>query len=70
MYDVTYNTGINGYHQMDMWRGSEIPLSHNLLNLAKLADIKTSHAKAIVEQVVITARHLLAIINDYPILRR
>ena len=37
------------------------------MNLATLADIKTSHAKAIVEQVVITAEHLLAIINDYPI---
>ena len=67
VYDVTYNTGINGYHQMDVCGEAQNPTLSNLLNLAKLADIKTSHAKAIVEQVVITAEHLLAIINDYPI---
>ena len=67
VYDVTYNTGINGYHQMDVCGEAQNPTLSNLLNLAKLADIKTSHAKAIVEQVVITAEHLLAIIDDYPI---
>lgn len=67
VYDMTYNTGINGYHQMDVCGEAQNPTLSDLLKLAKLADIKANHAKAIIEQVVDTAEHLLSVIVDYPI---
>ena len=66
-YDMTYNTGINGYHQMDVCGEAQNPTLSDLLKLAKLADIKTNHAKAIIEQVVNTAEFMLSVIADYPI---
>lgn len=67
VYDMTYNTGINGYHQMDVCGEAKNPTLSDLLNLAKLADIKASQAKTMIEQVVATAEHMLSVIDDYPI---
>ena len=67
VYDVTYNTGINGYHQMDVCGEAQSPTLTDLLKLAKLADIKPNNAHTIVEQVVDTAEYLLLVIDDYPI---
>ena len=66
-YDLTYNTGFNGCHQMDISGEAIEPTIDHLLKLAKQADIKAAVAKDIVEQVLIVAKSFLSIVGDYPI---
>lgn len=67
VYDLSYNTGLNGYHQMDVCGEALKPSAADILKLAKLADIKPAKAKDIIEQVVATARQFVGLIHDYPI---
>lgn len=66
-YDLTYNTGFNGCHQMDVSGEAMAPTIDHLLKLAKQADIKAAIAKDIIQQVIIVAKHFLSIIKNYPI---
>lgn len=67
VYDVAYNSGMNGYHQMDVAGEARHPTALHLLKLAKLADIKQNKAQAIIEQVASVAKDFLTMINDYDI---
>ena len=66
-YDLTYNTGFNGCHQMDVSGEAMVPTIDHLLKLAKQADIKAAVAKDIIQQVIIVAKYFLSIIKNYPI---
>ena len=66
-YDLTYNTGFNGCHQMDISGEAEHPTLDHLLKLAKQADIKVATAKDMIEQLVTVAQSFLATIGNYPI---
>lgn len=67
VYDLAYNSGMNGYHQMDVAGEARHPTLSHLLKLAKLADIKQNKAQAIIDQVVSVAEDFLTVINDYNI---
>lgn len=67
VYDIAYNSGMNGYHQMDVAGEARHPTALHLLKLAKLADIKQNKAQAIIEQVTSVAKDFLTMINDYDI---
>ena len=67
VYDLAYNSGMNGYHQMDVAGEAQHPTLSDLLKLAKLADIKQNKAIAIIEEVVPVAESFLTTINDYDI---
>lgn len=66
-YDLSYNTGMNGYHQMDICGEALQPTLAHLLKLAKLADIKANRANQICEQVVSCAQQFLSEVTQYPI---
>ena len=67
VYDIAYNSGMNGYHQMDVAGEARHPTLTHLLKLAKLADIKQNKAQAIIDQVVSVAEGFLTVINGYEI---
>lgn len=67
VYDIAYNSGMNGYHQMDVAGEARYPTLTHLLKLAKLADIKQNKAKSIIDQVVSVAEGFLTVINNYDI---
>ena len=67
VYDLAYNSGMNGYHQMDIAGEAQYPTQSHLLKLAKLADIKQNKAQAIIDQVASVAENFLTVINDYDI---
>lgn len=67
VYDIAYNSGMNGYHQMDVAGEARHPTLSHLLKLAKLADIKQNKAQAIIEQVTSVAKDFLTMINNYDI---
>ncbi len=66
-YDITYNTGINGYHQMDVCGEAKQPTHQQLLQLAKRADIKQNTAQAIIDEVVTVAEKMLKEIKHHAI---
>lgn len=67
VYDLAYNSGTNGYHQMDVAGEAKHPTRSDLLKLAKSADIKQNKAQAIIEQVTSVAEDFLLTINNYDI---
>ncbi|AAZ18988.1 conserved hypothetical protein [Psychrobacter arcticus 273-4] len=67
VYDLAYNSGMNGYHQMDVAGEARYPTLSHLLKLAKLADIKQNKAQAIIDQVASVAEDFLTVINDHDI---
>ncbi len=66
-YDITFNTGLNGYHQMDVCGEAKHPTKSHLLELAKLADIKHTKANDIIDMVVSSAETMLDTLDDYPL---
>ena len=67
VYDLAYNSSMNGYHQMDVTGEAQYPTRPHLLKLAKLADIKQNKAQAIIDQVASVAEDFLTVINSYDI---
>lgn len=67
VYDLAYNSGMNGYHQMDVTGEAQYPTRSHLLKLAKLADIKQNKAQAIIDQVASVAEDFLTVIKDHNI---
>lgn len=67
VYDVAYNSGMSGYHHMDVAGEARHPTRAHLLKLANHADIKNNKAQAIVEQVTSVAEEFLTVINDYDV---
>ncbi|MGN6230699.1 MAG: type II toxin-antitoxin system HipA family toxin [Trinickia sp.] len=68
-YDLTFNEGPGGYHQMDVCgEAMRIERSH-LLDLASKAGIKKEDAAAVIDQVCEAAGHLPASVRNLPIAR-
>lgn len=67
VYDLAYNSGMNGYHQMDVTGEAKHPTRSDLLKLAKAADIKKNKAQAMIDQVASVAETFLTIIDNYDI---
>lgn len=67
VYDLAYNSGMNGYHQMDVTGEAKHPTRSDLLKLAKAADIKKNKAQTMIDQVASVAEAFLTIIKNYDI---
>ena len=66
-YDLSFNTGLNGEHNMDiMGEGKNIRRQH-LLGLAKSSDIKSTVANEIIEQTLAVASALDVQLQSFPI---
>jgi serine/threonine-protein kinase HipA len=66
-YDLTFNEGPGGYHQMDVCgEALRIERSH-LLDLASKAGIKTNDAVAVIDQVCEAAGHFQTAARNMPI---
>ena len=66
-YDLSFNTGLNGEHNMDiMGEGKNIRRQH-LLGLAKSSDIKSTVANEIIEQTLAVASTLDVQLQSFPI---
>ncbi len=66
-YDLSFNTGLNGEHNMDiMGEGKHVQRKH-LLALAKNSDIKPAIARDIIEKTVAVAGTLHSQLKNYPI---
>lgn len=59
-YDITYNTGMNGHHCMDVCGEARQPSKADLLTLAKQGDIKPKKAQTIIDDVIAVAEMLEA----------
>lgn len=57
-YDITYNSGTNGYHQMDICGEAHQPTHSDLMQLAKMGDIKPQKAQAIIDTTIAVAQSL------------
>nr|PIE46447.1 MAG: hypothetical protein CSA42_08515 [Gammaproteobacteria bacterium] len=66
-YDITFNTGTNGYHQMAVCGEARQPTKADLLQLAQTTDIKTKVANEIIDNTVTLAKKLQKTIFDYPL---
>lgn len=66
-YDLTFNTGINGYHHMDISGNGKNPTAGDLLKLADVAGMKAAKARAVIEQVVAVAESLTQLISNHAI---
>lgn len=64
VYDLAYNSGMNGYHQMDVAGETQHPTLSHLLKLAKLACIKQNKAQAIIDQVALVVEDFLTVIEE------
>lgn len=66
-YDLTFNEGPGGYHQMDVCGEAMHIERSNLLDLASKAGIKKQHAVAVLDQVCEAAGHLSGSARNMPI---
>nr|WP_313974276.1 HipA domain-containing protein [uncultured Psychrobacter sp.] len=67
VYDLAYNSGMNGYHNIDVTGKAQYPTRSHLLKLAKQADIKQNKAQAILDQVASVAEDFLTVIRGHNI---
>lgn len=66
-YDITFNVGMNGYHQMDVSGNAKNPTANDLLKLASIADIKPKLAKQIIEHITTLAETWVRQLKEHPI---
>lgn len=66
-YDITFNTGINGYHQMDICGEAKHPSQQHLLQLAKSANINTKNALSIIDEITTLAENFIHQLQHYAI---
>lgn len=55
-YDLTFNPGINGYHQMDVEGEAYKVNREHLINLAKNAGLNISQSEAIIDTIITVAK--------------
>jgi serine/threonine-protein kinase HipA len=68
-YDLTYNTGLNGHHQMDIEGESLNPKRGDLLNLAKNAGLSSRFSTETIDHIIEIAEKARDILQQYPIRR-
>lgn len=66
-YDLTFNTGLNGHHQMDIEGESLNPTREDLLNLAKNAGLSSRFSTETIDHIVEMADQIRDILQQYPI---
>lgn len=66
-YDLSFNTGLNGEHNMDIVGEGKNPGRQHLLKLAKISDVNQNEAIRIIDQVLDVAALLPSYMKDYPI---
>lgn len=66
-YDLTYNEGPRGEHQMDIEGEGQAPTRANLLQLAVTNSLKPSWANEIIDRMVTTAAEFKMLAKDYAI---
>jgi serine/threonine-protein kinase HipA len=69
-YDLTYNTGLNGHHQMDIEGESLKPTRAHFLSLIKNAGLSLPRATKILNEIVNTTSHAATIFANYPISKK
>ena len=66
-YDLTFNTGLNGHHQMDIEGESLHPTRAHFLALAKNAGLSISKSTKILDEIVTATAQTCEIFAQYPI---
>jgi serine/threonine-protein kinase HipA len=66
-YDLTFNTGLNGYHQMDIEGEALKPSRKNLLDLAKNAGLNLNKSEGLLNEILAVTKNSSRHINDYPL---
>jgi len=68
-YDLTYNTGLNGHHQMDIEGESLNPKREDLQNLALNSGLSSRFSMQAIDHIVEVADQAHDILQQYPIRR-
>lgn len=66
-YDLTFNTGMNGYHQMDIEGEALKPSRKDLLDLAKNAGLNLKKSELVLDHILDVTQDLSLSSHDYPI---
>lgn len=66
-YDLTFNTGLNGHHQMDIEGESLYPTREHLLALAKNAGLSLRFCTQTIDDIVAMTYQTGDILKQYPI---
>ncbi len=66
-YDITFNTGINGYHQMDICGEAKAPTREHLLQLAKVVDVERKFAIEVIDNTIALAQDMIKEVKAYPL---
>jgi serine/threonine-protein kinase HipA len=64
-YDLTYNTGPGGYHQMDVAGEALTPARKQLTDLARTSGVAHNTAMEILDRTVETASRIRTVVRDY-----
>lgn len=68
-YDLSFNMGLNGEHNMDIMGDGRHPTRQHLLELANASDINQKKAKDIIERILGVASTLPEHLQKYPIIK-
>jgi len=63
-YDLTFNTGMNGHHQMDVEGETYRITRQHLLNLAKNSGLKVSECERLIDSIISVARSRIVNLVD------
>lgn len=66
-YDITFNDGAGGEHQMDVCGEGRVPGKADLLRLAADAEVPAARAAEIIERMATIASNLRLRLGDYPV---
>lgn len=66
-YDLTFNTGMNGYHQMDIEGEALKPSRKDLLDLAKNSGLNLKKSELLLDHILDITQDLSLSSRDYPI---
>ncbi len=69
-YDLTYNTGLNGHHQMDVEGESLKPTRTHFLSLIKNVGLSSPKATKILNEIVSITEQAGTIFATYPISKK
>lgn len=64
-YDLTFNTGMNGHHQMDVEGETYIITRQHLLNLAKNSGLNISKSEMLIDSIISVARNRISNLFDF-----
>lgn len=64
-YDLTYNTGLGGYHQMDVAGEALTPARKHMTDLARVSGVAHNTAMEVLDRTVEVASRIRIVVRDY-----